>query len=154
MSLRIVSALFAYRTFSTAHAVVSSAIAFYLLYISDVFIESAPYGPIMFRSSMISQIGLGVGFQSSILSQISHSKDKVCGGVLYWSFLLIIRFFPLRLSQSFRGFNELLCPAWTVLLRIFYRGHGDCNCFFSGSRRLWICEPLLPYSHSFCFLFR
>ncbi|KAG0579031.1 hypothetical protein KC19_4G067200 [Ceratodon purpureus] len=47
------------RTFSTAHAVVSSAIAFYLLYISDVFIESAPYGPIMFRSSMISQIGLG-----------------------------------------------------------------------------------------------
>lgn len=48
------------RIFSTAHALVSSAIAFYLLYISDLFRESAPYGPVVFRSSILSQFGLGV----------------------------------------------------------------------------------------------
>lgn len=47
------------RIFSTAHALVSSAIAFYLLYISDIFRESAPYGPVVFRSSILSQFGLG-----------------------------------------------------------------------------------------------
>jgi hypothetical protein len=47
------------RSFSTAHALVSSAIAFYLLYISDVFLDSAPYGPVIYRSSILSQFGLG-----------------------------------------------------------------------------------------------
>lgn len=47
------------RAFSTAHAFVSSAIAFYLLYVSDIFRDSAPYGPVMFRSSILSQFGLG-----------------------------------------------------------------------------------------------
>uniref|UniRef100_A0A7I4DGW1 TLC domain-containing protein n=1 Tax=Physcomitrium patens TaxID=3218 RepID=A0A7I4DGW1_PHYPA len=48
------------RAFSTAHAFVSSAIAFYLLYVSDIFRDSAPYGPVMFRSSILSQFGLGL----------------------------------------------------------------------------------------------
>lgn len=47
------------RSFSTAHALISSVIAFYLLYISDLFRDSAPYGPIIFRSSILSQFGLG-----------------------------------------------------------------------------------------------
>lgn len=47
------------RAFSTAHALISSGISFYLLYICDLFRESAPYGPIMFRGSILSQFGLG-----------------------------------------------------------------------------------------------
>lgn len=47
------------RAFSTAHALVSSALAFHLLYISDIFRDSAPYGPVVFRSSILSQFGLG-----------------------------------------------------------------------------------------------
>jgi hypothetical protein len=46
------------RAFSTAHAVVSSCIAYYLLYISDIFRDDAPYGPVVFRSTILSQFGL------------------------------------------------------------------------------------------------
>jgi hypothetical protein len=48
------------RSFSTAHAVVASIVAFYLLYISDIFYDDAPYGPVIFRSTILSQFTLGV----------------------------------------------------------------------------------------------
>jgi len=47
------------RSFSTAHAVVVSIVAFYLLYISDIFCDDAPYGPVIFRSTILSQFTLG-----------------------------------------------------------------------------------------------
>jgi len=49
-----------FRSFSTAHAVVVSIVAFYLLYISDIFCDDAPYGPVIFRSTILSQFTLGV----------------------------------------------------------------------------------------------
>ncbi len=49
-----------FRSFSTAHAVVTSIVAFYLLYISDIFCDDAPYGPVIFRSTILSQFTLGV----------------------------------------------------------------------------------------------
>jgi hypothetical protein len=47
------------RSVSTAHATVASIVAFYLLYISDIFRDDAPYGPVMFRSTLLSQFSLG-----------------------------------------------------------------------------------------------
>jgi hypothetical protein len=70
VNLLIVSYMCICRAFSTAHALVSSALAFHLLYISDIFRDSAPYGPVVFRSSILSQFGLGVGFCS--LALLSH----------------------------------------------------------------------------------
>lgn len=49
------------RGFSTAHAIVVSAIAGYLLFLSDLFRDDGPYGSsVVFRSSIFSQVILGV----------------------------------------------------------------------------------------------
>lgn len=56
-----------FRAFSTGHAVVSSCIAYYLLYISDIFRDNAPYGPVVFRSTILSQFGLAVSFYFLVL---------------------------------------------------------------------------------------
>eukprot|EP00250_Pteridium_aquilinum_P004522 c14722_g1_i1 orf=148-954(+) len=60
------------RGFSTAHAVVVSAIATYLLFLSDFFRDDGPYGQVVFRSSIFSQVILGVsiGYFISDLAMI------------------------------------------------------------------------------------
>lgn len=62
-----VISLCTFRAFSTGHAVVSSCIAYYLLYISDIFRDNAPYGPVVFRSTILSQFGLAVSFEFLVL---------------------------------------------------------------------------------------
>ena len=62
-----VISLCTFRAFSTGHAVVSSCIAYYLLYISDIFRDDAPYGPVVFRSTILSQFGLAVSFYFLVL---------------------------------------------------------------------------------------
>lgn len=49
-----------HRGFSTAHAVLISAVAGHLLLVSDFFRDDAAYGPAVFRSSIFSQLFLGV----------------------------------------------------------------------------------------------
>ncbi len=59
---------FIFRSVSTAHATVASIVAFYLLYISDIFRDDAPYGPVMFRSTLLSQFSLGVSITLPFIS--------------------------------------------------------------------------------------
>jgi hypothetical protein len=59
---------FIFRSVSTAHATVASIIAFYLLYISNIFRDDAPYGPVMFRSTLLSQFSLGVSITLPFIS--------------------------------------------------------------------------------------
>lgn len=60
------------RGFSTAHSIAISAAAIYFLFISDLFKDDAPYGPVVFRSSMSSQIilGMSIGYFISDLGMI------------------------------------------------------------------------------------
>lgn len=48
------------RAFSTFHAILVSAMAGYLLFVGDFFQDGGPYGPVVFRSSVLSQVILGV----------------------------------------------------------------------------------------------
>ena len=48
------------RGFSTLHAIIVSGAASYLLFFSDFFQDSGPNGPVVFRSSILSQMILGV----------------------------------------------------------------------------------------------
>jgi hypothetical protein len=63
---------FIFRSVSTAHATVASIVAFYLLYISDIFRDDAPYGPVMFRSTLLSQFSLGVSITLPFISLSLH----------------------------------------------------------------------------------
>lgn len=47
------------RMFSTGHAILASIFSAYLLYISDIFYDDAPYGPVVFRSTLFSHFCLG-----------------------------------------------------------------------------------------------
>lgn len=60
------------RGFSTAHAVVVSVVAGYLLFLSDFFRDDGPYGPMVFRSSIFSQaiLGVSIGYFLSDLAMI------------------------------------------------------------------------------------
>ncbi|MCO5569810.1 hypothetical protein L7F22_023524 [Adiantum nelumboides] len=60
------------RGFSTAHAIVVSTIAAYLVFVSDFFQEDEAYGSVIFRSSIFSQVILGVsiGYFISDLAMI------------------------------------------------------------------------------------
>ncbi|KAI5076167.1 hypothetical protein GOP47_0008232 [Adiantum capillus-veneris] len=60
------------RGFSTAHAIVVSMIAAYLLFLSDFFRDNETYGSVVFRSSIFSQVILGVsiGYFISDLAMI------------------------------------------------------------------------------------
>lgn len=60
------------RGFSTVHAIVVSVTAAYLLFWSDFFKDEGPYGPVVFRSSILSQVILGVsiGYFISDLAMI------------------------------------------------------------------------------------
>eukprot|EP00250_Pteridium_aquilinum_P003570 c13872_g1_i2 orf=176-874(+) len=60
------------RGFSTAHSIAISAAATYFLFISDLFKDDAPYGPVVFRSSLSSQmiLGMSVGYFISDLGMI------------------------------------------------------------------------------------
>ncbi|MCO5567086.1 hypothetical protein L7F22_020771 [Adiantum nelumboides] len=60
------------RAFSTCHAIVVSATAWYLLIFSGFFQDNGPYGPVVFRSSLLSQmmLGVSVGYFLSDLAMI------------------------------------------------------------------------------------
>ncbi|KAI5067993.1 hypothetical protein GOP47_0016338 [Adiantum capillus-veneris] len=60
------------RGFSTAHAIAISAASAYFVFISDLFKDDAPYGPIVFRNSVSSQVVLGIsgGYFISDLAMI------------------------------------------------------------------------------------
>ncbi|MCO5578560.1 hypothetical protein L7F22_032403 [Adiantum nelumboides] len=51
-----------FRGFSTAHSIAISAAALYFVFISNLYKDDAPYGPVVFRSSLSSQITLGVSY--------------------------------------------------------------------------------------------
>ncbi|KAI5058660.1 hypothetical protein GOP47_0026830 [Adiantum capillus-veneris] len=60
------------RGFSTAHSVAISAAAMYFIFISSLYKDDAPYGPVVFRSSLSSQftLGMSVGYFISDLGMI------------------------------------------------------------------------------------
>ncbi|KAL2623671.1 hypothetical protein R1flu_003876 [Riccia fluitans] len=69
------------RGFSTAHAIFCTVAAGYLLYGSDVFSESAPYGPVPFRSSIFSYftIGFSTGYFVADLAMILWTYPSLGG---------------------------------------------------------------------------
>lgn len=69
------------RGFSTVHAVVVSAAAGRLLFLSNFFQDDAPLGPVVFRSSIFSQLFLGVsiGYFMSDLAMILHFYPALGG---------------------------------------------------------------------------
>ncbi|KAH7316195.1 hypothetical protein KP509_21G082200 [Ceratopteris richardii] len=60
------------RGFSTAHSIMISAAAIYFIFFSDLFKDASPYGPVVFRSSLLSEIilGISVGYFIADLSMI------------------------------------------------------------------------------------
>ncbi|KAG6554991.1 hypothetical protein Mapa_003576 [Marchantia paleacea] len=69
------------RGFSTAHAFFCTVAAGYLLYISDVFNDTAPYGPIPFRSTIFSYftIAFSTGYFFADLAMILWTYPSLGG---------------------------------------------------------------------------
>lgn len=69
------------RGFSTAHAIAISAASYYLLFISDLFKEDTSKGSVLFRSSVSSQVilGMSVGYFISDLAMILWFYPKLGG---------------------------------------------------------------------------
>lgn len=74
------------RAFSTVHALFVTVVAGYLLFVSDIFSDSGPYGPVCFRSTVLSQFVLGVstGYFLSDLLMIIWFYPSLGG----WEYLL------------------------------------------------------------------
>lgn len=69
------------RGFSTAHAIAVSVAASYFLFFSDLFEDDAPSGPVLFRSSISSQmiLGMSLGYFISDLAMILWFYPKLGG---------------------------------------------------------------------------
>ncbi|MCO5577544.1 hypothetical protein L7F22_031375 [Adiantum nelumboides] len=67
--------------FSTAHAIAISVASSYFVFFSDLFEDDAPYGPFVLRSSVSSQVilGMSVGYFISDLAMILWFYPKLGG---------------------------------------------------------------------------
>lgn len=101
------------RGFSTVHSIAISAASSYFLFLSDLFKDDAPYGPVLFRNSISSRIvlGMSLGYFISDLAMILWFYPKLGGKEYVVHHLLSI----LSLSLAFLN-REGIFYTFIVLL--------------------------------------
>ncbi|XP_002971044.2 transmembrane protein 56-B isoform X2 [Selaginella moellendorffii] len=153
------------RGFSTAHAIVVSTIAAYLLVYSDFFSDAAPYGPVVFRSTIFSQavLGFSIGYFIADLSMIIWCYPDLGGWVYILHHGLSIASLALALHSGYAHiylylvlFSEFTTPFVNLRWYLSTAGQSGSNAYLLNGILLfltWLIFRVLLFVYFFTHIY-